>query len=214
MLRNVLEQNQRQRQTDNGPALRLLTRGPGYLLEVEDVSIDFEIFMHYVDAAHTAQIGNDRTHAATLYRQAAWLYRGDFLPDVSYDWAAAQREWLRSRLLCALTFLTETDILHGDHVGVIKWCQRMLDVEPFHEEAYRALMLVHAHLGQLAQVQRWYGLCAGRLRDHLQTAPDLATQRLYKRALRGEFTGHPIDPRAWRRELQPTGYTSLLKTPA
>jgi DNA-binding SARP family transcriptional activator len=214
MLRNILERNQSQRQTENGPTLRLLTREPGYLLEVDKVSVDFETFVQLVDEAYTAQLRKDRAAAATLYRQAAGLYRGDFLPDVWYDWAAGQREWLRSRLLCALTFMTETDILRGDHVGVIRWCQRMLEAEPFHEETYRALILVHAHLGQLAQVQRWYRLCLVRLRDHLQVAPNLATQRLYTRAVRGEFSGRPIDPRVWQRELQPAGPSSLLQTPA
>ncbi|TMR99677.1 AfsR/SARP family transcriptional regulator [Nonomuraea basaltis] len=211
MLRRVLET----RQAEDGPALRLLTRESGYLLEVVDVPIDFETFVSLVDEAHAAQLrGNDRATAAALYRRAARLYRGDFLPDEAYEWAAAQREWLRSRLLCALTYLAETDILRGDHVGVIRWCQRMLEVEPFHEEAYRALMLVHGHLGQREQVQRWYRLCAGRLRDHLQMAPDLATRRLYTRAVRGDFTGRAIDPRAWQRELQPNGRTSLLQTTA
>lgn len=212
MLRNILERGQGPGQ--DGPTLRLLTREPGYLLEVDQVSVDFEIFVQLVDRAYAAQLGHDRATAAALYRQAAGLNRGDFLPDVCYDWAAQQREWLRSRLLCAFTFLTETDILRGDHVGVIRWCQRMLEVEPFHEETYRALMLVHAHLGQLAQVQRWYRLCAVRLRDHLQVTPDLATQRLHARAVRGEFTGRPIDPLAWQRELQPAGHASLLQTPA
>jgi len=214
MLRKVLESGQGQRRTENGPALRLLTRESGYLLDVDNVPVDCEIFVQLVDGAYAAQLGNDRATAATLYRQAAGLHRGDFLPDACYDWATAQREWLRSRLLCALTFLTETSILHGDHVGVIRWCQRMLEVEPFYEETYRALILVHAHLGQLAQVRRWHQLCEVRLRDHLQVAPDLATQRLYARALRGEFTGRPIDPRAWLHQLQPTGHASLLQTPA
>lgn len=212
MLRSILDQGQ-QRPPD-GPALHLVTREPGYLLHVDKVPVDFEIFVQLADAAYAAQLRDDRPAAAALYRQAAGLYRGDFLPDVYYEWAAAQREWLRSRLLCAFTFLIETDILRGDRVGVIRWCQRMLEAEPCHEEAYRALMLVHAHLGQLAQVQRWYRLCLVRLHDHLQVTPDLATRRLYARALRGEFTGRPIDPGAWQRELQPAGHASLLQTPA
>jgi DNA-binding SARP family transcriptional activator len=214
MLRNILERGRGQRYAMDGPALRLLTREPGYLLEVDRVSVDFDTFLQLADRAYAAQLRGDRTAAAMFYRQAAGLCRGDFLPDVCYDWAAAQREWLRSRLLCAVTFLIETDILRDDHVGVICWCQRMLEIEPFHEETYRALMLVHAHLGQIAQVQRWYQLCVSRLRDHLQVAPDFATQRLYRRAVAGEFTGRPIDPRAWRRELQPAGHAALLQTSA
>jgi DNA-binding SARP family transcriptional activator len=209
MLRNVLDSHPAA--TADGPALRLLTRESGYRLEAHGVSIDYETFERLVDRAHAAQLRDDRVAAAALFGEAAALYCDDFLPDVGYDWAAAQREWLRSRLLCAFTFLTDTSIRCGDHLGVLAWCRRMLDVEPFHEETYRALMLTHAHLGQLAQVQRWYELCVARLRDHLQVVPDLTTQRIYRRALRGGFTGRPIDPVAWQDELQPAGQPSLLR---
>jgi DNA-binding SARP family transcriptional activator len=214
MLRNILDLNQDQQQAGSGVVLRLLTREPGYLLQAENVGVDFDSFVRLADRAYAAQRRHDRGAAASLYRQAAGLYLGDFLPHAGYDWAAAQREWLRSRLLCAITFLTETSIVHRDYTGVIRWCQRMLEVEPLHEEAYRALILVHAHLGQLGQIDRWYRLCARRLDSHLQIAPALATQRLHSRALRGEFTGRLVDPRAWQRELQPAGQASLLQTSA
>ncbi|WP_327582095.1 winged helix-turn-helix domain-containing protein [Nonomuraea sp. NBC_00507] len=209
MLRKVLDE-----QPQGGPGLRLLTRESGYLLEAAGVPLDFERFIRLADEAHAAQLRGHRAEAAAHYLQADGLYAGDFLPDEPYEWAGAQREWLRSRLLCGLTYLAETNILRGDHVGVIRWCQRMLEVEPFHEEAFRALMLVHGHLGQLEQVQRWYRLCAVRLRQRLQTAPDLATRRLYTRAAHGAFTGRAIDPLVWQRELQPDGHTSLLRSTA
>jgi two-component SAPR family response regulator len=198
MLRTVLDTGAG---PEDGAALRLLTREPGYVLEARNVYVDFEAFTRLVDAAHAAQLRRDRDAAADLYRRAAGLYHGDFLPEVPYDWAAAEREWLRSRLLCAFVFLTETALLSGDHVGVLRWCRRILDFEPFHEEAFRALMLVHGHLGQLAQADRWYRLCAARLGDNLHMAPELATRRIHSRAVRGEFTGRPMDPRSWRREL-------------
>lgn len=211
MLRNILDSNQDQWPPGPGPSLRLITREAGYLLQAEGVSVDFESFAQLADRAQAAQARHHRATSPALYSQAVSLYRGDFLADVDYDWAATHREWLRSRLLHALTFLTETAILGRDHAGVIHWCKQMLDAEPLHEETYRALILVHGHLGQLSQVHRWYRLCETRLRDHLQVVPQLATQRLYAQAVRGEYTGRPIDPQAWRRELQPVGYPSLLQ---
>ena len=206
MLRTILEAN--------GPALQLVTRESGYLLAAHDVSVDFDDFVALADRAHAAQLSGDRAGAAELYRRAVARCTGDFLPDVTYDWAAVEREWLRSRLLCALTYLTEADLGRGDHVGVIRWCRRMLEAEPLHEPTYRALILVHAHLGQLAQVDRWYRLCSFLLRRHLQVAPEPATQRLHARAVRGELTGRTLDPRCWQRELAPVGGAALLRTPA
>lgn len=210
MLRNVLGEDTA---PGDGAVLRLLTRDPGYLLEVSGVTVDFRVFEQLTDQAWALQ-RTDRDAAADRCRRAAALYDDDFLPDERYDWAVAQREWLRSRLLCACSFLVETAVLHGDHSGVLHWCRRLLDVEPFHEETFRALMLVHAHLGQLAQVERWYRLCVRRLWEHLQVAPDLATRNVHARAVRGEYTGRPIDAHRWHRDLQPMGNPSLLRSSA
>ncbi|MBR8640628.1 winged helix-turn-helix domain-containing protein [Streptomyces tuirus] len=192
MLRRILHAGQPGLRTDDsGPRLLLHTREHGYLLEAAGVSLDYETFTDLVDQAHAAQLRGDRGAASARYRQAVELYREDFLAGEHYDWAAVQREWLRSRLLCALACLVETDLLEGDHLGVINWCQRLLEAEPCHEEAFRALMLVHGHLGQLEQVGRWYRLCVSRLRTHLHIAPDLATRRLYRQAVGGGLTGQP-----------------------
>jgi two-component SAPR family response regulator len=213
MLRTILEQSQIQAPA-TGSALRLLTRESGYVLEANQVSVDFEDFVRLAEQAHAAQLRADRAGAAALYRQAVGHYQGDFLPNVAYDWACVEREWLRSRLLWALTFLTEAAIECGDHVGVIRWCRRMLTAEPLHEETYRALILVHGHLGHFTQVHRWYRLCEDLLRDHLQMTPEVATQRLYDRAIHGEFAGNPVDPQSWRQELRPVQAAVLLRAPA
>jgi DNA-binding SARP family transcriptional activator len=116
-----------------------------------------------------------------------------------------QREWLRSRLLCAYAFLTEGDLVRGDHAGAIGWCQRTLDVDPLHEQSYCTLILVLAHLGYLAQARRWYRLCVAQLREHLHVAPEPATQRVYTLAMRGDLTGRPLHPAAWRRQFEVGG---------
>lgn len=185
-----------------GPTLRLVTSGSGYRLEADRIDIDYEAFGRLTDmAAAAAQRGDSA--ATTLYRCAADLYRDDFLPDVPYDWAATQRTWLRGRLLHGLGFLIEDGLGRGDHAGVMEWCRRMLDAEPLHEDSYRALILVHGQLGQVEQADRWFRLCAHRLRDRLQVAPDPVTCRAHSGALRGELTGRAIDPLAWRPGLRP-----------
>jgi DNA-binding SARP family transcriptional activator len=192
MLRQILGQLSRADPGGGRPrsSLELVTRDPGYVLETHDVWIDFEVFDELIDAGHAAQ--QDDRDATSLFHRAAELYQGDFLPDVHADWMVAHREWLRSRLLCALAYLTDTAMAKGDHLSVIRWCRRMLEIEPFHEDTYRALILVHAQMGQLNQVHRWHRLCTARLRDALSVSPHETTQRLYLRAIRGEFVGRDI----------------------
>jgi two-component SAPR family response regulator len=188
------------------PVLRLVTSEPGYRLDAERIGIDYETFGRLADAADAAAAAaqrGDTAAASTLYRRAADLYRDDFLPDVPYDWAATQRTWLRGRLLHGLGFLIEDGVGRGEHAGVMEWCRRMLDAEPLHEDSYRALILVHGQLGQVEQADRWFRLCAHRLRDRLQVAPDPVTCRAHTGALRGELTGRAIDPLAWRPKLRP-----------
>ena len=193
MLRSILDSAQDAITGEQKPVLRLLTRESGYALQMADVAADFQTFVQLADAGNAAQSRGDAAAAGTAYRQAVAEYRGEFLPDVAYDWADAQREWLRGRLLYALTYLTGAGLERGDHEGVLRWCALMLEAEPCHEQTYRALMLVHGTLGHLEQVHRWYRLYTARLRDRLQLAPDPAMHRLYTMAAHGEFVGRRLD---------------------
>ncbi|OLF14703.1 AfsR/SARP family transcriptional regulator [Actinophytocola xanthii] len=171
------------RDVDTQP-LRVITVEQGYLLDVDRLHIDFEVFDELVDRAHRADTAHSTTEAAARFRAAVELYGGDFLAEVDAEWACVQREWLRSRYLYALQRLAELDLAAQDHLSVVRWCRRMIDAEPLCEQAYRTLMVAHAELGQLSQVHRWYQLCVRRLREVLQAPPDPVTEQAYSRALR------------------------------
>ncbi|MFI0418750.1 BTAD domain-containing putative transcriptional regulator [Spongiactinospora sp. 9N601] len=145
------------------------------------------MFDELIRSARAAEQGGGAELTLRLLRQAVDLYEGQFLPDVSFDWAQVQREWLRSGMLYAMERLAEAELRAGDHLSVIDRCCRMLEIEPFREETYRMLMRSHAELGQLAQARRWYRLCASRLCKELQIKPSIATQRLYHGVMRGEL---------------------------
>lgn len=168
--------------------LRLATRERGYLLEVDsNAKIDFEIFDELVRKGHGAELRGSVEDASSSYREAAELYTGEFLEGVEADWARVHREWLRGRYLYALHYLANVDLSASDYLSVVRWCRLMIDAEPFCEDAYRALIVAHAQLGHLGQVRRWYQVCADRLYKELQTAPAPETERVYARALHGEF---------------------------
>ncbi|MFF4948091.1 AfsR/SARP family transcriptional regulator [Streptomyces chattanoogensis] len=185
-LRKILQQAQKRHNVEGlGSSLQVRTCESGYRLETRNTWTDFSEFESLVDRAHEAQKRRDLHLADELYGKAVELYQGDFLTGLPDDWAATQREWLRSRQLFALGFLSARHLKQGDHLSVIDLCRRMLAVDSLHEDSYRMLISVHAELGQLAQVQRWYRLCVKRLRDELQVPPDDETQRIYLHALRG-----------------------------
>jgi DNA-binding SARP family transcriptional activator len=175
-----------------GSSIRLLTHQSGYMLEAHNVWVDFQVFDQLVNQARTAQRSGRTEKAIDLFRKSVELYRGNFLPDVRMDWADLRREWLRSRALYAMERLVEADIANDDYLAVIDLCHRMLEIEPWREETYRALITAHGRFGQLSQVDRWYQLCVARLRDELQITPSAATQRLYHQARRGGLLTHPL----------------------
>jgi two-component SAPR family response regulator len=198
MLRGVIAAGQQ------GSSIRLVTSEGGYVLHADDVCIDFRSFERHVDEGMRAHARGDDAVAVDAYRAAMDVYRGDFLPNVWSDWASAHREWLRSRALLALERLIEANLRAGNDHEVISWCRQVLDIDPYHEAAYRSLMLIHAQLGHLEQTRRWYDLCRARLWAGLNREPDSCTRELHDVALRGDLVGRRGGSRrVWADRLSP-----------
>jgi DNA-binding SARP family transcriptional activator len=193
-LRRILTEQARSAGLANRPPLRLVTCAEGYVLRVHRLRIDFEVFDELIDRGHRAELNGVADEATQCYREAVELYDGDFLFGLDAEWACMHREWLRGRYLFALQHLSNADLVAGDYLSVMRWCRCMIEVEPFHEEAYCALMVAHARLGQLSQVRRWYQMCADRLHGELQTAPDPVTEQVYTQAIQGNLVPRQARP--------------------
>ncbi|MEU9353266.1 BTAD domain-containing putative transcriptional regulator [Streptomyces griseoloalbus] len=189
MLRRVLANCQASAEDPSPSSLRLVTRETGYSLLATGVWVDSEVFDDLVDQGHRAESAGAHGEASKYYREAAELYRGDYLAGAPMEWANVHREWLRSRFLYVLQRLAETSLIDSDPLSVMRHCRQILDIEPYREESYRMLMFTHAQLGQLNQVRRWYDICTARLREDLQMSPEPATELLYSRAMQGQLGG-------------------------
>ncbi|QNP66637.1 AfsR/SARP family transcriptional regulator [Streptomyces genisteinicus] len=186
-LRRVLANYQASPGGTSTSSLRLVTRETGYTLQTSGLWVDSEVFDDLVDQGHRAESAGARQEAGRHYRAAAELYGGDFLAGAPMEWASVHREWLRSRFLYVLQQLAESSMLEDNPLSVMRYCRRILEIEPYREESYRMLMYTHAQLGQLNQVRRWYDICATRLREDLQAAPEPATRLAYSRAMHGRL---------------------------
>ena len=160
---------------DDGGLIRLRYLDFGYVLQVEDARIDVTEFRRLVAAGlHAERLGN--TDAARTHLEGAmWLYRGDFLEGESSDWVVAHREYLKSLAMLAVEALRRIAEHAGDTLGVIDLCDRALDLDPYHEATYRALVGLHGRRGELDRVQGWFRLCTERLRHDLGVAPEPET---------------------------------------
>lgn len=115
--------------------------------------------------------------------QGAWqaldLYRGDFLPEEPYaDWALRERERLRELYLNTLTARLDEQVQAGAWREGVELARRILDLEPWLEEVWRALMLCLARLGRRSEALQAYQSCVRALRQELDVAPSAETQSL------------------------------------
>jgi TolB-like protein len=112
--------------------------------------------------------------------EAAALYRGPLLDghgvrDGAFeDWLSAERTRLHDLAVQTLHRLATS--LSG--TAAIETAQRLLQLEPVHEDTHRLLMKRYAAAGQRAQALRQYQLCREALQRELQATPDSETERL------------------------------------
>jgi predicted ATPase/DNA-binding SARP family transcriptional activator len=124
---------------------------------------------------------------AVALADAAALYRGDLLEGLHLDgcadfevWLTGERErWRRwaGRLLGDLV-AHHTEL--GERHEALRYARRLLELEPWQEEAHRQVMRLLALDGQRAAALRQYDECARILESELGLPPSEATTALYK----------------------------------
>src|SRR5262249_5306083 len=79
---------------------------------------------------------------------AAALYKGDLLPDCDDAWIAAERDHVRMRAI--QVFAALIGMLEDERAfpAAIDYAQRLIQIDPLHEGAWRSLMRSHARRGQ------------------------------------------------------------------
>jgi two-component SAPR family response regulator len=172
---------------DAAPLVEIVSRDQGYLLCTHDVWLDIDEFEMGMATGRAAEAHGEDDAARAAYRGVADLYTGDFLAAQTADWVDEQRQCYRAFALHALTWLRADALRGDDHAKIIDLCRRILDIDPYHEEMYQTLMMVHGRRGELGQVREWYRMCVRRLRRELDLAPADDTRRIFMRAIRGEL---------------------------
>jgi DNA-binding SARP family transcriptional activator len=124
----------------------------------------------------------------THLEAAVALYVGDLLPGCYDDWIAPERERLRERFVDALAQLMDALAQARDYTAAIRQANRLLRVDPLHEETYRQLMRLHALNDDRASALRVYHTCVATLRRELGAEPSPPTQEAYAQLLNLETT--------------------------
>lgn len=161
----------------------------------EDLQLDVATFSDLI-AAHRRHPHEDAarcTVCVPYLRQAVGLYRGEFLAGLNLDdsppfneWRLLQQEHCHRQAVDAL----ETLIAYYDGVAddgaVQRLAGRMLELEPWHEEAHRRLMTALARAGRRNEALAQYERCRRILQEELGVEPTTETTTLYETVLAGD----------------------------
>ncbi len=114
------------------------------------------------------------------------VYHGELLPGFYDEWVPLERERLQAVFEQQMQRLLERLVEERRWAEVLAWGERWIALGQSPEPAYRALMIAHAALGDIAKVAAVFERCVEALRNDLGVEPSEQTQALYKRLRRGE----------------------------
>lgn len=123
---------------------------------------------------------------------AVALYRGDFLSGFALpgserfeEWRLFTQEGLHVAMLEVLTNLAAFHSNRQEYAQAIAYLQRQIELEPWREEAHRALMQIFAVRGERSAALAQYALCTRLLNEELGAPPAAETDHLYEQILHG-----------------------------
>jgi DNA-binding SARP family transcriptional activator len=136
----------------------------------------------YFDLAEFVQLVTDATPKGWV--RMCEIYNGDLLASVRTvgegfeEWLAYQRSAMRHDFISTISQAVLPDSPLTPHER--HFCaSRLLQVDPYHEGAHRALMYDAAANGQFSFLRQLFEECTRKLRSELDVDPDDETVRLY-----------------------------------
>jgi DNA-binding SARP family transcriptional activator len=104
-------------------------------------------------------------------------YRGNLLENLPYaDWCQEEREHLREILIQVCDRLSQIHFEREEFRLAIPYCERMLEIDPCLEEAYRMLMVCYARGGKRNLAIRQFEKCKRTLHRELSIEPSQLTR--------------------------------------
>ncbi|KQL45663.1 hypothetical protein AN963_11425 [Brevibacillus choshinensis] len=158
-----------------GVELKLTNCEDGYLLEMNDVSLDVEEWEKRLRQAPPITKETIQEHLNLVE-----LYRGDYLAEYDYLWAESERQRLRAdwyhHAAQVGKFLVETN----EFAKAMAVYLRMQQIVPHQEELFFYMMKLYDAVGDREAVEGQYVRLTQMLREELETTPQEDVQNWYK----------------------------------
>lgn len=181
-LRKVLEP-ERAKRTEG---TILLTRPPGYLIEVHPDEVDALRFEQMLFEGR-ALAGGDPAAASLVLGEALGLWRGRAFEDFTYEaFAHAEIARLEELRLEAVELRLDADLERGLARELISELESLVRQHPLNERLSGKLMLALYRSSRQAEALRAYGLLKSRLGEELGIEPSSWIRQLESRIVTGD----------------------------
>ncbi|HEX6674664.1 MAG TPA: BTAD domain-containing putative transcriptional regulator [Actinomycetes bacterium] len=190
-LRRTLEAG---RGKGSGRAL-LLTRTPGYLLQVGPGELDIDRFERLAALGRERLAAGAAGQAAGLLREALALWRGQALADLATEpFARGHVARLEERRLSVLEDRIDAELALGRHGALVGELDELVAAHPLREGLRARLMLALYRAGRQADALEVYQQARKTLAEELGIDPGPALQRLQQAILTQDPSMEWIEP--------------------
>ena len=174
------------RRLDPRAAARIVTRAPGYAIEVSGDELDASRFETLTRQAGAAVRAGQQAQGARTAAEALGLWRGAALADIPSQ--LLRDQWvphLDQLHVQALDWRVEGDLDDGRHEQLVPELRDLTARHPLREHFHSQLMLALYRCGRPAEALEAYQRARRVLVDELGIEPGPHLQRLHQRILEG-----------------------------
>ena len=163
----------------------IVTRAPGYAIEIEPGALDLTRFEGYVERARAAIAAERPAEASALFGQALSLWRGPALADLAHErFASVAAARLEEERVIALEQRIDADLARGAHAELIGELRELTAWQPLREHLWGQLMVALYRSGRQGDALAAYQSARSVLRDELGLEPGEALRALENDVLR------------------------------
>ncbi len=181
---NALQQAVSRLRRTLGDSRAVLTKAPGYLLDVAPDQVDLQRFELLRTRGQEALAASDPASAAAHLREALALWRGEPLSDIAeLDFAQADIRRLEELRLATTMDRIGAELAVGDSTEHVAELECLVAANPFQERLLGQLMLALYREGRQADALEAYREARTLLRDELGLEPGRALQELERAIL-------------------------------
>lgn len=161
----------------------LVTRPPGYALEIAPEALDLVRFDRLREQGRAALARGSAAEAAHRLRDALALWRGPALAEFGEPFAAVETRRLEELRLACLEDRIDADLALGGHGPLIGELAALVAHHPLRERPRRQLMLALYRSGRQAEALAGYRRLRQMLSSELGIEPSPALRELERRML-------------------------------